>query len=117
MKTFLILALACITFLANAPRPQTPRFLPLTLMQVIDACAAHYKVPRAVIIGVGLSETGLGTAGVGCSANNLFGIKAYKDWKGERHGKWRKYAIGYGAAIDANSKVGNSIFFFLSLEL
>jgi len=87
-----VLLLLLIAYTANAPEHQTRPPKPLTLQQVIDTCAAYYKVPRAVIVGVGISETGLGTDGVGVSANNLFGIKAYKDWKGARHGKWRKYA-------------------------
>lgn len=91
LTVFILLLTVCA---ANAPKqePHTHPAPELTISQVVDTCAAFYKIPKAVIWGVGISETGLGVGGVGASANNLFGIKAYKDWKGERHGKWRKYA-------------------------
>lgn len=84
--------LLCLAFLSMATerQPSAP-IPPLTLNQVIDTCARFYNIPRAVIVGVATLETGMGTAGVGAKYNNLFSIKAYSDWKGEKAGKWRKY--------------------------
>ena len=43
--------------------------------------------------------------------------KRYEEWKpiADRIAS-EMHALGFGAAIDANGKNGNSIFFFLSLE-
>ena len=86
-----------------------PAAKPLTLAQVIDTCALFYGVPREVIIGVGTSETGLGTDGVGkpTAANNLFGVRKGKYDKHPKNmvytsssGAWRKYADPKDAVAD-----------------
>jgi hypothetical protein len=111
MKQLILGGLLCIYGTFDTPPPIHPTERPiinnppatnaLTLMQVIDTCAAFYGVPREVIIGVGMSETGLGTDGVGkpTAANNLFGIRKGKYDKHPKDmvytsssGRWRKYS-------------------------
>lgn len=88
----LIAALATSIGIAAERSPRRPPE-PLTVHEVIDTCARFYKIPRQVIIGVATLETGMGEAGVGKNHNNLFSIRAFSDWKGDRSedGRWRKY--------------------------
>lgn len=117
MKT-LITILSFAAILPNsllsetAKQPEIKKSAPtsLSLQQVIDTCAAYYRIPRGVIIGVATNETKMGKGGVGVpeKANNLFGVQdgKYDDWHGGQYTacdscfKWRKYPTPQASVPD-----------------
>jgi flagellum-specific peptidoglycan hydrolase FlgJ len=43
----------------------------------------NFNIPASIILAQGILESGAGQSQLATAANNHFGIKCYKDWKGE----------------------------------
>ncbi|AFD08401.1 glucosaminidase domain-containing protein [Solitalea canadensis] len=57
-------------------------------------------IPASITLAQGIIESGGGTTSLARKANNHFGVKAGRSWKGKRHGNFRKYETAEEAFDD-----------------
>lgn len=53
-----------------------------TYKEIAKSNMKQYGIPASIILGQGILESGAGTGPLSVLANNHFGIKCHKDWKG-----------------------------------
>lgn len=82
-NTLFVLVALLLSAGISAQKKMTPeeyidKFKETAMMEMVD-----YKIPASITLAQGIYESGSGNSDLARKANNHFGIKCHKDWKGK----------------------------------